>query len=73
MDKPPSAVTLRFKRDVLGIYNLLFPAGSTYEYTPWDHEWQGKTEPQRRKDGLFVVCYGQGEFNVFGPDDVEPA
>ena len=61
---------LLLKRDVRGCYGRLFAKDSTIEYFPWPNEWQGKDEPRRVRDGVFVHCHGQGEFDVFGPDDV---
>jgi hypothetical protein len=61
---------LMLKRDVRGCYGRLFESGSIIDYCPWAHEWQGKPESQRVREGIFVFCYGQGEFDVFHPDDV---
>ena len=38
--------------------------GDIIDYIPWDHEWQGMIEQERVKDGLFVHCFGHGEFEV---------
>jgi hypothetical protein len=39
--------------------------GETFEYAPWDFEWQGMQEEERIAKGIFVKCYGHGEFDVY--------
>lgn len=56
---------LRFVKDTTGIYNHSFKKGEIIEYKPWNFIWKNMTEEERVKKGIFVFCYGQGEFNVF--------
>ena len=63
---------LKFKRFHRGCYNDEYEKGKIIEYHPWDFEWQGMTEPERVKKGIFVHCYGMGEFDAFKKEDVEP-
>lgn len=62
---------LRFKKDHVGYYDELFKKGQIREYKPWPRVWQRMTEQERVAKGIFVECYGMGDFNVFRPDDVE--
>lgn len=39
--------------------------GDEVIYTPWNFEWQGMTEQERVEKGIFVNCYGHGEFEVY--------
>ena len=39
--------------------------GELINYDPWEFNWGSMTEPERRKKGLFVHCYGMGEFEVW--------
>lgn len=54
-------IYLRFKRDVRGIYNTLFPVGTIMPYTPWPGVWQGMSEPERVEKGCL--------WNVEEPDE----
>lgn len=63
---------LRFKRYHRGFGGDEYQEGEIIDYRPWKHEWQGMTEPERVEKGLFIHCYGMGEFDVFREDDVEP-
>ena len=63
---------LEFIKDTKGIYNDIFIKGEIKEYQPWLHSWQGMTEPERVAKGLFVECYGHGEFQVFTKENVKP-
>jgi len=65
-------ITLIFKRDVQGIYGMKYQKGEEKKYHPWCCEWQGMSEPERVDKGIFVECFGQGEFNVFNRADVTP-
>jgi len=38
--------------------------GDKVEYVPWDYEWQGLSGSERVKRGLYIHCYGMGEFEV---------
>ena len=53
---------LKISKDVYGIVSR--KKGEIIKYKPWPHEWQGMTEKQRVSSGLFVHCFGQGEFEV---------
>jgi hypothetical protein len=56
---------LRFNQDKTGIYGVQYKKGDELAYTPYQNTWQGMTEPERVEKGIFVICYGHGEFNVF--------
>lgn len=56
---------LEFLKDTTGIYCIRFLTGQRIEYHPWPHDWQGMTEEERVKKGLFVYCRGHGEFDKF--------
>lgn len=60
---------LKVMRDINGI--ITRKAGDVIDYTPWPHEFQGLSEPERADEGLFVHCFGHGEFEVLTVDDVE--
>jgi hypothetical protein len=62
---------LRFLKTVRGCYGVEYPPGQIIQYSPWNHEWQGMTEPVRVAKGIFVECHGMGEFDVFRVGDVE--
>lgn len=53
---------LKMIKDVKGMVERV--EGEVFDYNPWNFEFQGKTEPQRVSEGLFVHCYGMGEFEV---------
>jgi hypothetical protein len=38
--------------------------GDVVEYEPWPHKWQGMGEGERLKNGIFIKCFGHGEFEV---------
>ena len=63
-------IELKFLRDHRGCYGNIFKFGTIHKYRPWLFEWQGMSEPERVKKGIFVECHGQGEFDVFTKDDV---
>jgi hypothetical protein len=57
---------LMFIKDTPKIYGL--PAYKKFEiikYKKWDYDWQGMSEKTRVKNGIFVRCWGMGEFEVF--------
>jgi len=62
--KKAKVMELEFIKDVT---NVQFPysKGDRKKYSPWSFEWQGMTEPERVKKGIFVSCLGMGEFEVF--------
>ena len=57
---------LTFLRDIDGI--VARKSGDSIEYEPWDFEWQGISELDRIKMGLYVQCFGQGEFEILVVD-----
>ena len=56
---------LEFIKNTTGCYNAKFLKGEAIDYKPWFYEWQEMTEKERVKAGIFVMCHGQGEFDVF--------
>jgi hypothetical protein len=54
---------MKFIKNQRGLRNANI--GDAYEYSPWPHVWQGMTEPERINKGIYVECYGHGEFVVF--------
>ena len=60
-------IKLRFKRDI-GSHKK----GDEKTYYPWGFNWQGMSEPERVDKGIFVECFGQGEFSVYRRQDVTP-
>lgn len=50
-------------KNIKGLDN--YSIGEEVKYIPWKHKWQGMTEPERVKKGIFVNCYGMGMFSVF--------
>ena len=60
-------IKLRFKRDIGSNKK-----GDEKTYYPWKCNWQGMSEPERVDKGIFVECFGQGEFSVYRPKDVTP-
>jgi len=67
-----STIKLKFIKDHCGYWNKIYKTGDVIDYTPWDHEFQGISESDRVKKGIFVHCYGNGDFDVFNADMVEP-
>ena len=53
---------IKMIRDKRGIVNR--SKGELLFYKPWDYEWQGMTEQQRVSKGIYVNCFGHGEFEV---------
>ncbi len=63
-------IKLIMLRDIRGIVNRM--AGDIVEYYSWPYEWQGMTEEQRVAEGLYVICFGHGEFEIIKvPDDAK--
>ena len=46
-------------------YFKTYNPGEIIEYKPWDYVWQGLTEPERVARGIFVYCFGHGDFIAF--------
>lgn len=44
---------------------ILRKKGEKINYNPWPYEWRGMNESERRERGLFVFCYGMGDFQIF--------
>ncbi len=63
---------LEFIKNYKGCYNEFYEKGQVIDYHPWDFKWQGMTEKERVKKGVFVHCYGMGEFDKFGVEEVRP-
>ena len=61
--------TLTMKRDKQGIISR--KKGDKINYKPWHNCFQGLSEQERVDIGMFVHCYGQGEFEVLTNNDVE--
>tara|TARA_R110000822_G_scaffold100746_1_gene226529 strand:- start:51 stop:248 length:198 start_codon:yes stop_codon:yes gene_type:complete len=53
---------IKMIRNKRGIVNR--SKGEILFYNPWDYEWQGMTEQQRVDKGIYVNCFGHGEFEV---------
>mgnify|MGYP003646230609 FL=1 len=53
---------IKMIRDKQGIVNRR--NGELLFYKPWDYEWQGMTERQRVDKGIYVNCFGHGDFEV---------
>lgn len=53
---------LEVTKHIKGIVNRA--KGDLIDYYPWDFKWQGMTEPERVEKGIYVICYGHGEFEV---------
>ena len=58
-------VKVRFLKDYVGWYNITHLKDSIEELEQWHCSYRGKSSKQRNAEGLIVVCYGQGEFDVF--------
>lgn len=44
--------------------------GERVEYHPWEFDWHDMDEPTRVSNGIYVFCYGHGEFEIIRvPDD----
>ena len=63
---------LEFIKTYRGWGGDIFEKGQIVEYRPWEFEWQEMTEPERVAKGIFVHCYGMGEFDAFRPSEVRP-
>jgi hypothetical protein len=61
---PMSPYKIEVLEDTIGCYGQRYHAGEVVEYRPWPYPWQGMEEDQRVAQGLFVLCHGQGEFDV---------
>lgn len=55
-------VKLRAIIDIDGFINR--KAGDEFYYSPWNFEWQGMSENERLQKGLFIHCFGHGEFEA---------
>ena len=63
---------LKFIKDTPAIYGHVYKKDEVIVYNPWNYSWQGKDEPTRVSQGLFVFCHGHGEFCIFKQNiDVE--
>lgn len=55
-------VKLTFLKDIDGVVTR--KTGDTIVYEPYNKKFQSKTESERVDAGMFVHCYGHGEFEV---------
>lgn len=55
-------IQLQTIKDISGI--VCRKRGDIFPYNPWNFQWQGIGEKDRVAQGLFIHCYGQGEFEV---------
>ena len=55
----------KFLKDCIGIYNKEYKFGEIYDLEQWSLDFQGKSSKQRNKEGILIVCHGQGEFDEF--------
>ena len=60
---------LQMTKDAVKCYGELYPKGKIFDYSPWNHKWQGMSEKERYEKGIFVHCHGMGEFDVFRLDE----
>jgi hypothetical protein len=68
--KDGEMIKLKALKDIDGIVTR--KKGDVIEYYPWDSIWQSLDEPSRVAKGLFIHCYGMGEFEVlWAGKDVE--
>ena len=49
-------------KDINGIISR--DKGEVVDYIPWFYSWQSMSEDVRVSKGIFVHCYGQGEFEA---------
>ena len=64
-----SKIELRLLRDTQGIISR--KRDDVITYSPWDFKWQGMSETERTRRGIYVTCFGQGEFEIlYGGHDV---
>jgi hypothetical protein len=57
---------LMFIKDTPKIYGLPpYKKFQIIDYKKWDYAWQGMSERTRVKKGIFVHCWGMGEFEIF--------
>ena len=56
---------LEFIKDTPGIYGKVYKKGEIIEYIPWNYEFHDMDEVTRIKNGIYVHCYGHGEFDRF--------
>lgn len=47
-----------------------YKAGEILDYEPWPHEWRSMSEPERVAKGIYVYCYGHGDFHAFEAEPV---
>lgn len=46
--------------------------GDEIEYSPWKHKFRGMEEPERVTNGIYVHCFGHGEFEILkSPEEVK--
>jgi len=64
-------MNIKFKKRVIGCYNIVYEKDSVIDYKRWDNNWRGMSEQERVEKGVFAVCYGHGEFDVFDSSQVE--
>jgi hypothetical protein len=69
-DDSSQKIKLRALKDINMIYETT-KRGEIIDYIPWNRSWQGMSEQERVQKGIFVMCYGHGEFDVLTKDDVE--
>lgn len=43
----------------------LYKKDDVISYTPWFYIWQNQSESERRENGIYIHCYGHGEFAKF--------
>lgn len=58
-------VKLKFTKQTEGIYGKVYEIGEIIDYHPWEFDWQGMNEKDRVGKGIYVHCYGHGEFEVY--------
>ena len=58
---------LRAIKNINGIINRKH--GDIFDYAPWLFDWQGMSEPERVRKGIYIHCFGHGEFEVLNEGD----
>lgn len=58
-------INLLFIKKHVGLMGTVYLPGKIIEYSPWNFDFQDMKEHERVKKGIFVHCYGMGEFDVF--------
>ena len=56
---------LQFIKETQGIYDRVYHIGEVIQYRPWEFEWQGMKEQDRIAQGIFIHCFGMGEFERY--------